>query len=432
MTIYLLQASACMIVFYGLYFTFYSRLTFFGHNRGYLLGSLMVSLIIPWAAPYLTLPLENPPVVHWQYIYSDEAVATLQESPTIHMETLFMSLAYVIYGLGVLLVFSKMAYGLFKIYTYYKNGQKKTIHHVPFVETDAVHLPFSFMNKVFVSRHVPLSKDIATILDHEVVHIRQWHSIDIILTEMVHAFFWFNPIVVLYKKSLKQAHEFLADKVVAEKVSPSYYSQLLLSQKQRGLELALTHSFFNSLIKKRIDMMTHHKSPQKAMWTYSGIVPVIALLFFFFSSCEVKEEMPPPPPAPPQAPLQPPTPTSDQEVFKVVEEMPRFPGCEDISHMDERKKCADMKMLSYISENLKYPESARKKGIEGTVVVQFVVNPDGSISDINIVRDIGEGCGQVAADIISQMNQMESKWIPGKQGGEKVKVMFTLPFRFKL
>lgn len=522
MTLYLLQASACMILLYGIYHVLYSKLTFFGSNRGYLLSALILSLIIPWVAPYLTLTFSEPPVMHWNYIYHYEMLPVItQENTNLDNRNLLLSCLYVIYWIGVVFVLSKLSYGLYKIYTYYKNGQKKTIHNVPFVETEAVHLPFSFMNKVFVSKHVPLTQDIATILDHEVVHIRQWHSIDILVTEVVQALFWFNPIVVLYKQSLKQAHEFLADKAVAEKMSPSHYSLLLLSQKQIGLELALTHSFFNSLIKKRIDMMTHHKSPRQAMWKYLAIFPAVALLFFFFSSCEVKEEvssnveestslLKSPPPPPPPAPLSlllenfsefaqrsgidHPNPLlildgkiiqpadlkgdvsniksmrvgsakscnmsewshkygdkaahgvielftqgedlinakRDGDVYKVVEEMPRFPGCEHISNSEERKKCADIAMLTYISENIKYPESAKSKGVEGTVVVQFVVNTDGTLSDSNIVRDIGEGCGQVAADIIEQMNTENLRWIPGKQGGKTVNVMITLPVKFKL
>lgn len=129
---------------------------------------------------------------------------------------------------------------------------------------------------------------------------------------------------------------------------------------------------------------------------------------------------PPPPPPPPQPKVE--------EIFKVVEDMPRFPGCEDESNKDERKKCAETKMLEYIYKNIKYPAIARENGVEGTVVITFVVEKDGAITDARIARDIGAQCGQEALRVVDEM----PKWIPGKQRGRAVRVQFNLPVKFKL
>ena len=134
---------------------------------------------------------------------------------------------------------------------------------------------------------------------------------------------------------------------------------------------------------------------------------------------------PPPPPPPPPAPVE-------EEIFKVVEQMPRFPGCEDKKTDKERAECAKIKMLEYLYSNLKYPGLARENGVEGQVVIQFVVEKDGSIKDIVILRDIGAGCGEAAQNVINSMNNMGQKWTPGKQRGRPVKVLFTLPVRFKI
>ncbi|MEY3422077.1 MAG: outer membrane protein TonB [Bacteroidota bacterium] len=138
---------------------------------------------------------------------------------------------------------------------------------------------------------------------------------------------------------------------------------------------------------------------------------------------EKKAAPPPPPPPPPPAP-------EETEIFKVVEQMPRFPGCEDKGTEKEKSECSRTKLLEYIYGNLKYPAIARENGIEGQVVLQFVVERDGSITDINIVRDIGGGCGEAAVKVISGMNNMGAKWIPGKQRGRPVRVLFTLPVKF--
>lgn len=135
-----------------------------------------------------------------------------------------------------------------------------------------------------------------------------------------------------------------------------------------------------------------------------------------------KNDPPPPPPPPP-----PPAPKVD-EIFKVVEDMPRFPGCEDKSNKDDRKKCAEQKMLEYIYKNIKYPAIARENGVEGTVVIQFVVEKDGSITDAKVARDIGAQCGQEALRVVNDM----PTWVPGKQRGRAVRVQFNLPVKFKL
>jgi len=116
-----------------------------------------------------------------------------------------------------------------------------------------------------------------------------------------------------------------------------------------------------------------------------------------------------------------------------VEQMPRFPGCEDIPGGEaEKKKCAEEKMLQYIYKNLKYPAIARENGIEGRAILQFVVDKDGSVAEVNVVRDPGAGTGDAAKKVINAMNNMPQKWTPGKQRGRPVKVLYTLPVLFRL
>jgi len=140
----------------------------------------------------------------------------------------------------------------------------------------------------------------------------------------------------------------------------------------------------------------------------------------------VEKKAPPPPPPPP-----PPKPVED-EILVRAEQMPRFPGCEDKATEEEKTACATQKMLEYIYKNLKYPPIARENGVEGSVVLQFVVDKDGTITDTKIARDIGAGCGAAAEAVVLGMNNMGKKWTPGKQRGRPVKVLFTLPVKFKL
>ncbi|HFA50765.1 MAG TPA: energy transducer TonB [Bacteroidetes bacterium] len=136
-----------------------------------------------------------------------------------------------------------------------------------------------------------------------------------------------------------------------------------------------------------------------------------------------KKEVAPPPPPPPPVPK-----TTEKEIFKIVEEHPTFPGCEDVYDKKERQKCASEKMLAFIYENIQYPPVARENNIKGMVVLQFVVEIDGSVSNVKVVRDIGGGCGEEAMRVVKMM----PAWNPGKQRGRPVRVMFTLPIKFLL
>lgn len=122
-----------------------------------------------------------------------------------------------------------------------------------------------------------------------------------------------------------------------------------------------------------------------------------------------------------------------EEIYKVVEIMPRFPGCEDLDLPEkEKQKCAKEKMLEYIYKNLKYPETAKSKRIEGMSVIQFVVANDGFIDSIKIVRNPGGGTGEEAMRVVRSMNEMSERWVAGRQRGKPVKVQYTLPIKFKL
>ncbi|MBI5916526.1 MAG: energy transducer TonB [Bacteroidetes bacterium] len=136
-------------------------------------------------------------------------------------------------------------------------------------------------------------------------------------------------------------------------------------------------------------------------------------------------------PAEPRPASTPPVPPaeSDEPPFVIVEEMPRFPGCEGRGlPKKEKYECATNAMLQFIYANIHYPQLARDNGIEGTVYVRFIVEKDGSITNPTILRDIGGGCGEEALRVVKKM----PTWLPGKQQGRPVRVQFNLPVKFSL
>lgn len=139
---------------------------------------------------------------------------------------------------------------------------------------------------------------------------------------------------------------------------------------------------------------------------------------------EVKEEIPVPAP-----PLPPPAIEEEPDFFIVAEEMPRFPGCEEIEGTKEEKRlCAEKKMLEFLYSKVKYPQIAKENGIEGKATLQFVVDSHGNVTKANIVRNVPGGCGEEALRVVNIM----PKWIPGKQRGRAVSVLYTLPVTFEL
>lgn len=124
---------------------------------------------------------------------------------------------------------------------------------------------------------------------------------------------------------------------------------------------------------------------------------------------------------------------ADTTIYAVVDEMPRFPGCENPdSSLEARQRCSQQRLLEFVYGNIEYPLEARQKGHEGTAVIAFVVEPDGSISNTTIVKNVEGGCGDEAVRAVGLMNEAGLKWVPGKKAGKPVRVKFNLPVKFKL
>lgn len=123
----------------------------------------------------------------------------------------------------------------------------------------------------------------------------------------------------------------------------------------------------------------------------------------------------------------------DTTIYQAVELMPRFPGCEQLdTTLEARQQCASQQLLGFIYNNVRYPQQAIQGNIEGTVVLTFVVEKDGTISSPKVLKDIGGGCGEEALRVIGLMNPNNIRWIPGRNKGQAVRTQFNLPVRFKL
>ncbi len=174
-------------------------------------------------------------------------------------------------------------------------------------------------------------------------------------------------------------------------------------------------------------MMTKMPSSKTAMWRYLLAVPILLLLILSFTHKEVIE-----PTAIDVQQIAKDT-IPDEKIFRIVVQMPRFPGCEDMEGSEhEKKTCADKNMLEFIDQNIQYPAIAKDNGVEGTVIVQVVIDKNGMIKTPIVVRDIGADCGKEALRVVNLMNEKNLRWTPGKQKGQTVNVQYNLPVKFSL
>lgn len=157
---------------------------------------------------------------------------------------------------------------------------------------------------------------------------------------------------------------------------------------------------------------------------------------FVDGSLDEEEEVIAPPPAPvvkvPEKPILPPPPVvEDNTPIMFAEQMPRFPGCV-VGDKKTKDACSTKALLTFLSSKLNYPALARENGISGTAVIRFIVEKDGSLTNLEIVKDPGGGLGKEALRVVKLMNKMDEKWTPGKQNARPVRVRFNLPVKFRL
>jgi TonB family protein len=422
---YLLQSGACLVLLYFVYGLFLRKETFFDVNRIYLISSVFFSLLFPLLNFSFLIPANNQATFYVLLDVVTVSASQIEQTFTQNLSTL--EYLMVIYITGAAIFSVRFIFQLGQLlWLVYKNGiTRHEGMYVVFVDNN--YSPFSFFNLIFINRKEMNQENIREIITHEQVHIRQKHSVDLILLELLTIVQWFNPVIWFYRTSVKSVHEYLADEgVLISGCNKLSYQQVLLHQTMGIRVNDLTNNFNHSLLTKRFIMMTKHKSNRLARLKVLLATPAVFLLAVVFTTSPVvqtiaqvenkkQQEIVPPPPPPPKVEQQKPQSEAPVDVFVVVEQMPGFPG-------------GDEARMKYLMENINYPEEARKKGIQGTVYAQFIVEKDGKIGEVRVLRGIGGGCDEEAVRVIKNMPD----WIPGRQRGENVSVQFNMPIRFTL
>jgi len=120
------------------------------------------------------------------------------------------------------------------------------------------------------------------------------------------------------------------------------------------------------------------------------------------------------------------------KIYRVVDKMPSLPSCHQIQNNDERKNCTNEELLKYLKENIHYPDTTGDKNVSDLAIVEFVVSKDGKIINTKIIKHVRGGYADELIRVLHKMNEDNIVWTPGRQGGQKVKVKYYLPMRFKM
>lgn len=506
--VYLIQVNLFLLLFYGFYTILLRKETFNNLNRGYLVVAAVTAFAVPFLQSdyvrswFVTQQVND--VIITAYAPSFELIATNTSSPILWADVLQISYICVSLMLAIRLIV---------------NILRTNSLFINF--SDTIGGAFSFFGKIIVDESL---EERDTIYRHEEVHSQHFHSVDVILFEIIAVVCWFNPVVYFYKNAVRNIHEFIADELASQTLNDkAAYATLLVSQRFNISPSILTNSFYKpATIKLRIEMLLKKRSTKKALLKYGLIAPLFLSMIVLVSATvidrngleEIAESVEVPLTELPSVhnlsvlkiaelnqamreiegyvknadgqPLAGAVVTlkngtlgtitnqrgyfklhieedkypliisfvgfetreipiagitnvtielvtqenkldeimvvgyanksvEQQEVFTTVEQNPEFPG--GISEM-----------FDYISERIKYPKMAQQMGVEGKVFVKFVVQQDGSIGEIKILKGVGYGCDDEAVRVISNM----PKWNPGKQNGKPVNVYYTMPIKFAL
>ena len=292
--VYILKTSICLTGFYLFYRLLLSKETFHRFNRIALLGILLLSLLIPFCE--ITVPKESEVQ---QTLLTIEQILTLADHvPQTEVQALpssiplWLPVLLCIYLLGILFFLGRNLYSLFHMLRLLHGGrQEKLEKGITLIIHDKNIAPFSWMKYVVISEK-DLQENSKEILIHEMAHVHNRHSIDLLISDICIIFQWFNPASWLLKQELQNIHEYEADETVIRQGVNAKQYQLLLIKKAVGTRLySMANSFNHSKLKKRITMMLKEKSSPWARMKYLYVLPVAAITLTAFAHPEISNEL---------------------------------------------------------------------------------------------------------------------------------------------
>lgn len=403
--IYQIKVAFCLSLFIILYFLLFRKETFHIANRIYLLGSLLFSLCIPLINAAVIFPSYEQPVLGTLRPVFIQAIVTTPTSE-FHSIEWPMAIYAMIAGLFAAFFFNQI-FRLLSLVLKFKPLEinKFKVYCIPEQKQ-----PFSFFRFIFVSSVHPDSQ----ILQHEMTHARQFHTVDILLVQIIKIFQWFNPFIYLFEKAIQETHEYLADEAAMEHGGQSDRYRMLLVTQAFGVQPGIFNFFNYSLVKNRMIMITKTKSLRRYYLKYLASLPVMLVALMLLSAPAISQ--------------------TDNEKIIIKEHKDSDNASQKEVHSVEVDKQAEFqggdleKFREWIQAQLVYPAEAVSQGIFGRVTVQFEVDEKGKVGKVNVLRSVEPLLDAEAIRVVSS----SPDWTPAQKDKKDVAQMFVIPVVFSL
>ncbi|MGL1885831.1 MAG: M56 family metallopeptidase [Reichenbachiella sp.] len=478
---YLLEANILLLLSGAVYYMLLHNQHTFKLKRYFLLLSTMSALLIPLiqialpAVESSILSTGIPTIILEPFsIEQTNATATFSWDRMIN----YTLVAYLIIASIILGTFLYQLIDLWKIKKIKSNKIAKK-NGCTIITTNKPYPSFSFFNLIFLNQEeTKIEQDRQKIIAHELVHAQQYHSIDMMLLMISRIIFWVNPVVWHYKRSQQETHEYLVDHEVLKTNQKEDY-QSLLARITVNRHYSTGNYFAQNQTIKRINMMNEKPKKHQLARSAFAILCMLSLITFLACNDEVVSML-----DSAEQTLEIPLSAQNEldqlrigypdEIFNYIEVNLPTDGTtvesalvgvkniqfievdktrnkaglivaagDDFEKLVEYRKTEDVfdivetqpepkggmeEFYKYIGQNMKYPKEAKIAGIEGRVFVQFIIDEEGELTNVQVVKGIGHGCDQEAIRVMEQA----SNWTPGQQKGEAVKVRMILPITYQL
>ncbi len=480
---YLLESGLCLLVLCGCYWLLLRRDRLFGFRRVFILAAILFSV----ALPFVKIPVSGSVISPLPAVALPTFATTATTRPGAEVWH-FADILFWLYWLVVATGLIRIGLQVTRLCRLSRRFPSRRMAGHRLMLTQGATPTFSFFNWLFYDDSQPLTAaEQQQILAHELTHIRQRHSLDVLLTELAAAVLWFHPAMHLFKRELRAVHEHLADAEAVQASSPEAYIRLIHTQLLKRMNLSLTQPFNQFQLKQRIAMLRHNAPAKPHLWKITASLTLMSAVVLVFACTEkitpisqgvsevsgkVIDEK--------GAPLAgavivvkgkttgtttdaegkytlPGVAPGDELAFSYVgrqTQLVPFIGSKDISamlpegaNMLDRAKPPQTgeepfvvveqmpgfpggleQMGKHLAANIRYPQAARVKKTYGKVFVSFVVTETGDISDVQILKGVDPDLDAEALRVVQAM----PKWIPGRQSGRDVPVRMQMPFVFDL
>lgn len=437
-----MSVAIILAIEYIVYKCLLANATFYRFNRGVLLACYAIALLaIPagnLSGGLFTTHIDSQSSIIIEEMSMNSRVAEFMSRHPKYAEMNIWLAIPLIYFAGVLVTTALTVYSYIRMAKIIRNGEKRMTEDAIIVVANTTVSPFSWGRYLVVS---PADADNRLIIEHELIHIRNRHSLDLIFAQLFIIFNWFNPVAWLMRRELSAVHEYDVDRRILNSGVKAADYQMLLIRKTVGPGFqSIANSLNHSQLKNRLTMMLKSKSKSARYLCAAALLPAALLAAAMTDfpavastirnvaavSYDKVSEISAPAQEAETLPAQ--TAATEavateavsdkSEPVKSAEVMPQYPG-------------GERAMLQALMDELKYPETPFKEGIGGYTVVNFTVTKNGTIENVKILKSSGNK--DLDAEAVRALKAgLTEKWSPGTIGGEPVDCKYTLPVKFSL